>query len=88
MVADDDGIAVGFTPKHMEVMLIEEHHIEAFHPTLIHGLLEDDYDRQLEFCENWLHKLGNQPELEDFVLWSDEFTFHLDGHINRHNCVY
>uniref|UniRef100_A0A915L1Z5 Uncharacterized protein n=1 Tax=Romanomermis culicivorax TaxID=13658 RepID=A0A915L1Z5_ROMCU len=53
----------------------------AFHLTLIHGLLEDGYDRRIEFCENWLQKLDDQPELEDSVLWSDESTIHLDGHI-------
>uniref|UniRef100_A0A915IPH1 Uncharacterized protein n=1 Tax=Romanomermis culicivorax TaxID=13658 RepID=A0A915IPH1_ROMCU len=53
---------------------------KAFHLTLVHGLLEDDYDRQLEFCENWLQKLDDHPELEDSVLWSHKSTFQLDGH--------
>jgi hypothetical protein len=68
--------------------ILKEIGVRPFRPTLVQGLLEDDYDRRTEFCETWLEKLDENPELENLVLWSDESVFKMNGHVNRHNCVY
>ena len=54
---------------------------------LIHGLLEDDPDRRLQFSEIMLNKIEENPGILDNIVWSDETSFKLSGHINRHNCV-
>uniref|UniRef100_A0A0L8I0P7 Transposase Tc1-like domain-containing protein n=1 Tax=Octopus bimaculoides TaxID=37653 RepID=A0A0L8I0P7_OCTBM len=62
--------------------------LKPYRPQLIHGLLEDDPDRQLQFSEIMLKKIEENPGILDNIVWSDEASFKLSGHINRHNCVY
>ncbi len=57
-------------------------------PKLIHELNEDDFDRRIEFCEIFLSLVENKPDLVNRIIWSDEATFNLNGHVNRHNSVY
>ena len=35
-----------------------------------------------------LNKIKENPGILDNIVWSDEASFKLSGHINRHNCVY
>ena len=42
----------------------------------------------IQFCKLFFHKLSDIPELLDHIIWSDESTFKLSGHMNRHDCVY
>ena len=63
--------------------------MKPYRPALLHGLLEDDPDRRLQFCETLNDfSLNEDPEILNKIIWSDEATFKLSGHINRHNCVY
>lgn len=62
--------------------------LKPYRPRLIHGLLEDDPDRRLEFCDIFLNEINENPEILDRILWTDEANFKLSGHVNRHNCVY
>ena len=62
--------------------------LKVYIPQLVHGLLEDDSDRRSQFCELFRSQLDDTPELLDHIIWSDESTFKLSGHMNRHNCVY
>ena len=62
--------------------------LKPHRPRLIHGLLEDDPDRRLEFCDVFLNEINENPEILDRILWTDEASFKLSGHVNRHNCVY
>ena len=58
-------------------------------PRLVHGLLEDDPDRRIQFCEIMLNEMRvHDEELFSKIIWSDEATFKLTGHVNRHNCTY
>ena len=61
---------------------------KPYHPTLIVDLNEDDFDRRSEFCEIWLEKFQNNPDLIDHIFWSDEAKFNLNRSVNRHNCTY
>lgn len=40
---------------------------KPYHPTLIVDLNEDDFDRRTEFCEIWLKKCQNSPDLIDRI---------------------
>lgn len=62
-----------------------------FHPfkiKLVQELLEDDFDRRLEFCETFMEMIDEDPHLLDRVVFSDEATFFLNGNVNRHNFRY
>ena len=62
--------------------------LKPYRPQLIHGLLEDDPDRRLQFSELMLNKIEEDSGILDEIIWSDEASFKLSGHVNRHNCVY
>ena len=62
--------------------------LKPYRPQLIHGLLEDDSDRRLQFSEQMLNKIEKDSGILDKIIWSDEASFKLSGHVNRHNCVY
>lgn len=86
ITADGDN---GFRVSHMTVKrTLKKMNLHPFRPVLLQALHEDDNDRRLEFCEQFLEMQVNQPNLFERVLWSDEATFKLNGHINRHNCIY
>jgi hypothetical protein len=57
-------------------------------PRLVHELNEHDYYRRIEFCEIFLSHLGEEPDLVNHIIWSDEASFKLNGNVNRHNLVY
>lgn len=57
-------------------------------PRLLHALNDDDPDRRMEACESFQQIFNDDPTTLDRILWSDEASFKLNGHINRHNCVY
>lgn len=68
--------------------IMKELKLKPYKPRLVQALNEDDPDRRLEFCEWFLDAADQDPTLLDQILWSDEATFYLNGHVNRHNCVY
>lgn len=64
---------------------------EKWHPykvTLVQELMEDDFDRRVEFCEFMMEKNNRDPLFLKNVLFSDEATFLLSGHVNRQTCRY
>ena len=64
--------------------IIKELGLKPWHPRLVQELNEDDYDRRLEFCENFYDNFGDPSN----VIFSDEAVFKINGQMNRHNCVY
>lgn len=66
-------------------------HKQKYHPykiQLVQELLEDDFDRRLEFCERITNEIEMNEHFLDFVVFSDEATFCLNGSVNRHNSRY
>ena len=68
--------------------MLKELNYRPYIPRLLHGLLEDDADRLLQFCEVFINQCEATPALLDKILWSDEAQFKLSGCVNRHNCIY
>jgi transposase len=62
--------------------------LKPYTPRLCHALNEDDPDRRVEACMMFEEMFIADPTRLDRIIWSDESTFKLNGHINRHNCVY
>ena len=61
---------------------------EKYHPYkvyLVQELLEDDYDRRLQFCEEIMRRCDENNGFPLNILFSDEATFYLNGVVNRHN---
>lgn len=56
--------------------------------SLVQELCEDDFDRRIEFCETIMEQNNRDPMFLSKVLFSDEATFLLNGHVNRQNCRY
>ena len=63
-------------------------HLKSYRLRLLHGLLEDDPDRRLQFCEIMCNQLTEQPDLLSKIVWTNEACFKLSGRVNRHNSVY
>lgn len=61
---------------------------KAYRVTLLQELGEDDFDRRMEFCETMMNRIDHRQILLDNIVFSDESTFMLNGHVNRHNCRY
>lgn len=62
-----------------------------FHPykmILTQELLEDDFDRRLEFCEEMMKRIDENGQFTFWTCLSDESTFQLNGEVNRHNMRY
>ncbi|KAJ8957455.1 hypothetical protein NQ318_004936 [Aromia moschata] len=51
-------------------------------------LAEDDFDRRILFCEQVMQMIDDNTLQIKNVLFSDESTFTLHGHVNRQNCLY
>jgi hypothetical protein len=69
-------------------VVMEQLHFKPYRSTLIVDFNEDDFDRRCEFCEIWLEKLENDPDLIDRIFWSDDAKFNMNTTVNRHNCTY
>lgn len=68
--------------------ILKENNMHPYKLIPAQELMEDDFDRRTYFCEQMMAMLGNNViQLED-VLFSDESTFTLHGHVNRQNCRY
>lgn len=62
--------------------------LKSYHFSLLQYLNEDDPDRRLSFCEDFIALLQQDPQLTEKIIWTDEAKFYLNGTVNRHNCVY
>ncbi|CAF3839089.1 unnamed protein product [Rotaria sp. Silwood1] len=68
--------------------MIKELGLKPYRPQLLHALNEDDPDRRCEFADIFLNLLADDSSLLSRIVWTDEAIFKLNGHVNRHNCVY
>ena len=68
--------------------LLHQKNLIPYIPRLFHALHDGDADRRLQFAETFLQLVHEDAAFIDNVWWSDEASFKLNGHINRHNCVY
>ena len=62
--------------------------MKPYIPRMTQELFAEDFDSRMEFCEQWLESIAENPSFHEHVLWSDEAKFHLNGHVNHHNCSY
>lgn len=68
--------------------VIRKHKFHPYHIKLAQELDEGDFQNRLNFCQWAVDKSAEQPEFLNFVLFTDEATFHKNGYVNRHNFHY
>jgi len=70
------------------IHLMQRLGLKMYRPRLLHGLLEDDPHRRLQFCEVVLNDERQGNGIVDKITWSYEAHFNLPGAVSRHNCLY
>lgn len=68
--------------------VLQKYKFHPYHIQLHQTLSNADFDRRLDFCMWVMDKLGQDEHFLDFVMFSDESTFHNNGLVNRHNFHY
>lgn len=68
--------------------IIRGNKFHPYHMQLMQNLNDNDFIRRRRFCEWVLNRTQEQPDFFDYVLFSDEATFHNNGNVNRHNLHY
>ncbi|KAG0415921.1 hypothetical protein HPB47_006894 [Ixodes persulcatus] len=60
--------------------------IYPFKAQLLHELKPEVYTRRVHFCEDELARIQTSPSHLQFLLFTDESVFRLDGRVNKQNC--
>ena len=68
--------------------ILHQQSFHAFKIPSIQDLNDDDYDRRTEFAQGAKDQVFQDETFPQQIIFSDEVTFHLNGHVNRHNCRY
>lgn len=55
--------------------MLRKQKFKSYIPLVVHGLLEDDPDRRLQFCKLMLDQKEHDPKLFNKIVWSDEANF-------------
>ena len=61
--------------------------IKVYRQPLVQDLLPGDIDKRVKWAEDYLEAAERDFTYLDYILWTDEAFFYLDGHVNRHNAV-
>lgn len=68
--------------------ILKNANMHPYKVQLVQELSDDDPDRRIEFCDQMMGFIINNQISLEWVVFSDESTFTLNGEVNRHNCRY
>lgn len=68
--------------------ILRKHKFHPYHLQLLQELDNTDFANRLTFCQWSLNKIQQERLFFEYVLFTDEATFHKNGHVNRHNFHY
>ena len=68
--------------------ILKIHHFHGYKIHLVQELNDEDFDRRQEFCGIMHQHIEEDANFRHNILFSDEATFHLNGHVNRHDTRY
>lgn len=68
--------------------IIKNNKYHPYHIQLLQELEANDFNSRREFCEWSINKVQEQRDFFEYVLFSDEATFHRNGNVNKHNLHY
>ena len=57
----------------------------AYKLQLLQALKPNDRPQRAAFATDMLERIDNDPNFLTMIMFSDEATFHVSGHVNRHN---
>jgi hypothetical protein len=77
-VAAEAGIS-----KRSVLRVLHEHHLFPYKIRLVQELMPEDADRRLQFCEWAITNLDRNPDFAHYIIWCDEATFFLNGHVSK-----
>src|SRR5215467_5317971 len=70
------------------VRILKKHNYHPYKMRLVQELSEDDFDRRIEFCEEMMRRYDENHQFFNWICFSDEATFELNGSVNRQNLRY
>lgn len=65
--------------------VLKKHKYHPYKPTIVQGLVEDDFGRRLAFCNWYITKCQENMDFSNGILWTDETYISNCGIFNRHN---
>lgn len=68
--------------------ILKLHHFHPYKVHLVQELNPEDFDRRQEFCGKMHECIEEDANFRHNIVFSDEATFHLNGHVNRHDTRY
>lgn len=68
--------------------IIRRNKFHGYHVQLLQELGERDFLNRFNFCVWAANRMQETPNFFEYVLFSDEATFHKNGNVNRHNLHY
>lgn len=68
--------------------ILKKHKYRPYKYSLTQNLHQDDNIRRIQFCEWFIIKSQDDPDIYRKIIWSDESKFTKNGLFNRHNVHY
>ena len=68
-------------------MLSKTLKMKVYRRPIVQALLPGDIDKRVKWAEDYLEAAERDFTYPDYILWTDEAIFHLDGHVKRHDAV-
>lgn len=68
--------------------ILSSKHFHPYRVYFVQERLSDDINRWVQFSDWFENKRRLQPKLETDMMFSDEACFHLNGIMNKSNCVF
>lgn len=65
--------------------IIRKAKFHPYHVQLVQDLTDEDFVNRRNFCRWALNRIQQQHDFFEYVLFTDEATFHKNGYVNRHN---
>lgn len=65
--------------------VLHEQQLHPYHPQKVQAMVQADFPRRVEFCQEFLRRCNEDPEFQVNVLFSDEASFTKEGIFNSRN---
>ena len=73
-------------PKSTVHRVVRKHlKLYAYKLQILQALKPNDRPQRAAFATDMLERIDNDPNFLTMIMFSDEATFHVSGHVNRHN---
>lgn len=75
-------------PKSTVNEILKKLQIKPFHFTPVQSITQADHVSRLNFCNEMLEAVNEEPDFLSKILWTDECLFTRQGLFNSHNSHY